>query len=475
MTKELSMNECFKELWNCEDRYMLLYGSRSSGKSQFIATKIIVNMMTHSYYSLIAVRLTYESIQESSYKTLCETIKDMGLETEFTITKSPMKIVYKQNGNQVIFRGLDDTSKLKSILNPSAIWYEEDIIPTLDEYLTISLSLRGSKSKYLQEIFTFNPVIDDYENHWFYKRFFEGQEDASFRTCIEQEIDGQVYKQWATVHHSTWRDNAFLSPQDRLVFKSLENDPVAYQQQSLGRFCNRIVKDQFYKGFKMDKNARDSGYNRNFPLHCSFDFNVTPYITCTIFQGFGKELYQIDEICLSNPDNNTIALCREIRRRYSSHEGGMFIYGDANGYRRDTRMEKGENDYSIIFKELSRFHPSDRTERSNPSVKTRGDFINSLFKGEIADCSIWFNPNCKNSINDLLGGKEAPDGSKLKEKVRDKVTGMSYEKYHHCSDSFDYVIVKYFEKEYSNFKTPGRSRYMSGKLPMNRRNKSANY
>jgi len=105
--KKVPMNPVYKQVWNCPSRYLLLYGSRSSGKSDFVALQIINNLMTWDYYSLISVRKTYESIMESSFRTLVDKIEALDLEQEFVITKSPLKIVCKRNNNQVIFRGLD--------------------------------------------------------------------------------------------------------------------------------------------------------------------------------------------------------------------------------------------------------------------------------------------------------------------------------------------------------------------------------
>ena len=47
--------------------------------------------------------------------------------------------------------------------------------------------------------------------------------------------------------------------------------------------------------------------------------------------------------------------------------------------------------------------------------------------------------------------QENSDGSKLKERYRDKQTGLTYEKYGHCSDTFEYFICEYFKKEYADF------------------------
>lgn len=477
--KKVPMNPVYKQVWNCPSRYLLLYGSRSSGKSDFVALQIINNLMTWDYYSLISVRKTYESIMESSFRTLVDKIEALDLEQEFVITKSPLKIVCKRNNNQVIFRGLDDTSKLRSIKDPSAIHYEEDVPDTYEEYLTVSLSLRGSKSKYLQEIFTFNPVMDDYENHWLWRRFFKGQDKLSFTTIIEDEIDGKIVRETATVLQTTWRENMFLSPQDRLTFKSLEGDPVAYAQQSLGIFCNKIAHGQAYSKFKYDLNTKENFYDPSYPLHISFDFNTKPYNTAIVFQGIGKQLYQIDEICLEPPNNNTKDLCDEIQSRYGNHKGGMYIYGDSSGFQDSTKSERGYNDYAIIFKELARYHPTNKTTRSNPSVKMRIQFINQMFLGRIEalqeegeKIGLWINKNCKKTILDYLNVKEKSDGTKLKEKFKNKETGESYERYAHISDAIDYIVCQYFIEEYSQYLS-GASKYFGGNVV--RKHRSSNY
>ena len=475
-SRKITLNPHFKSLWNDNSRVLILYGSRSSSKSDFIATQIVSNLMTHEYYSLISVRKTYESIYESSFRTLVEKIESLGLANEFTITKSPMKVLCKRNGNQVIFRGMDDMGKLKSIKDPSAIHFEEDVPESYEDYLTISLSLRGSKSRYLQEIFTINPVIDNYEEHWFWKRFFAGQTELSFTTEIEDVIDGRTIKQKVTTHHSTWRDNLFLSPQDRLAFKSLEKDPVQYQQQSLGLWANRIVSDQFYKKFSLERNSVDNiKYREDLPLHVSFDFNVEPFSACLVFQADGDNAWQIDEICLENPNNSLPDTLKEFKRRYRNHINGLYIYGDCNGFNKDTATEKGVDKYTIIHKELSMFHPKMRVPRSNPNVSGRGNFINDLFLGEIRDANFLVNRNCNRLMMDLINQREHKDGTKLKQKVLDRRTGKNIERYGHTSDAMDYFICQYFSNNLERYKKGHTSKYSTGKVYSTTKHRSNRY
>jgi hypothetical protein len=55
------------------------------------------------------------------------------------------------------------------------------------------------------------------------------------------------------------------------------------------------------------------------------------------------------------------------------------------------------------------------------------------------------------TIDEYMNVKEASDGGKHKEKVRDKVTGISYEPYGHISDANDYFLCEFFWEEYQSF------------------------
>lgn len=51
---------------------------------------------------------------------------------------------------------------------------------------------------------------------------------------------------------------------------------------------------------------------------------------------------------------------------------------------------------------------------------------------------------------DLINQKKNEDGTKEKLKVQDPNGGKS-EKYGHCSDCFDYTLVKFLNEEYGKF------------------------
>lgn len=231
----------------------------------------------------------------------------------------------------------------------------------------------------------------------------------------------------------------------------------------------RETGGNFYKAFRSNLHTSELAYNDKLPLHVSFDFNVVPHMTCTIWQvvvnGEHRRLCQIDEICLSSPHNSTAATCRELASRYRSHQAGLFIYGDPAGNHQDTRTEGGSNDYTIIRRELAGFRPTVRVERQAPPVVGRGQFMNAMFSNEVAGLNIVIGTGCVKTIADYSNLKEATEGGKDKRKVTDPKTNIRYEPYGHCSDANDYLICTVLAKEFTMFMTNG-SRKLSVSKPV---------
>ena len=233
---------------------------------------------------------------------------------------------------------------------------------------------------------------------------------------------------------------------------------------------------EFYKGFDRKKHTGKPSYNPELALHVSLDFNVSPYITMTIDQITGKHCSQIDEITLESPRNNTKALCLEFIKRYPGHSSGLFVYGDPSGRRKDTRSEKGHNDYKIVEKELARFKPRFRVAKKAPSIVMLGNFINQILEHNEQGISLLFNAEkCKKTIADFSYLKEAADGTKHKQK--ETKNGVTYEKYGHTSDAKGYFIAEAFKEEYRNYqrgrqqdkKQKGKAPWKMGKFNKNNR------
>lgn len=467
------INKTFKNMWYCKDRYLILYGGRGSSKSEFAATLIVYKMLFDPYFKGYALRRTDESILGSSYETIVNVIDRMGVTQYFDKKVSPKTITCIANKNKLLFSGFGDSvDKIKSTKDLSFVWYEEDLIDNEADFTTISTTIRSAKAPYLQEIFTINPVIEDYESHWFYKKFFEGEVELSFRKEFKINVDGQEYLQKATIHHSTFRDNRWLDNEALANIQLLaKGDPYLYQVYNLGIWCNKHVEGRFFSKFDIVKNGSEKVYDPIKPLHCSFDFNRKPYSACTIFQVFGNEINQIDEICILNKNIDASAIkqtCLKISSKYSNHVEGMYIYGDPSGRQQDSKSEKGFNNYTIITDELSKFKPQLRVATVAPSVKMSGEFINTIFNEGYKGYNLYINNNCKETIKDLLYLKIDKEGGKFIEKMKDS-DGSSVEKYGHCTDSLRYYIISYLNSEFSTFLNPSTS--FSGFIGKKRKSK----
>lgn len=214
---------------------------------------------------------------------------------------------------------------------------------------------------------------------------------------------------------------------------------------------------EFYADFEQSSNVSiDFAYRPDLPLHVSFDFNVHPYMTATVWQGQDGFFWQIAEFCLGHPYNRTSAVCEAILRTYSGHAAGLLIYGDPGGRQEDTRSEQGSNDYSIILRELAPLRPELRLLNKAPSVHMRGRFINDLFQGKVEGCKVVISGECRETIKDYMNVKQAADGGKEKKKVKDPNTGISYEPLGHTSDANDYFLCWVFNKEYKAWQSHGQ-------------------
>lgn len=108
-------------------RYVLS-GGRGSGKSTCIGFRLITDIITTPVSALV-VRKVANTLYESVYQQLVECIQLMGLTHLFRFSKSPLQIVYVPRGNKILFRGMDNPQKIKSIkvsqFPIGILWVEE--------------------------------------------------------------------------------------------------------------------------------------------------------------------------------------------------------------------------------------------------------------------------------------------------------------------------------------------------------------
>ena len=199
------------------DRYLVFYGGGSSGKSFFIGQRFIYKLIHPVRCNLLVVRQTGDTNRRSTFPLLKQVISNWNLAEHFKINESDMRIICKLTGNEVAFAGLDDVEKIKSITFSNGeltdIWVEEATECQEASINQLKVRLRGGKSK-KQMVLSFNPINIQ---HWIKKHF----------------IDSGL----ATVCFSTYKDNKFLTDDDRKALEDLRlTDEYTYEVYCLGKW-----------------------------------------------------------------------------------------------------------------------------------------------------------------------------------------------------------------------------------------------
>lgn len=211
---ELTNKVYYPLYWN-QDRYLILYGGAGSGKSVFAAQKWIFRLLNEKGLKILVIRKVAKTLRHSVFALFRSIIAEWGLMDLFKINKSDMEI-YCLNGSSVVFAGLDDAEKLKSVHGINSIWIEEASEITEDDFKQVDLRLRGLTKYYKQIILTFNPVSI---THWLKTYFF----DTPKENCTKLK--------------TTYKDNRFIDEEYVKVIEELKDtDPYYYTVYGLGEW-----------------------------------------------------------------------------------------------------------------------------------------------------------------------------------------------------------------------------------------------
>ena len=228
MNINVQMNPGFREVDRSKKRYIVMKGSAGSGKSVDTAQNYILRLMADKGRNLVCIRKSDITNRDSTFAELTGAIYRMfgdKADRYWQINMSPLKLTCKANGNQIIFRGMNDDKqreKLKSITFQKGkltdVWCEEATELTQADVEIIDDRLRGElpPGQFYQIRLTFNPVN---KNHWIKKVFFDIPDEN------------------VLTHHSTYLQNRFI---DEAYKARMERrkivDPEGYQIYGLGEW-----------------------------------------------------------------------------------------------------------------------------------------------------------------------------------------------------------------------------------------------
>ena len=307
----------------------LTIGGYGSGKSYHNAFKIVLKLLEEKRKALV-IREVYDTIQESCYDLFCEILEDMNMLTrepsEFKKKRnkvlallSPLRFRFP-NGSQIIFRGMDKPTKVKSINGVSIVWLEEASEIKYEGYKEILGRIRTPDVS-MHFILSCNPVGRE---NWIYRHFFVNTSDnGEVKVILDEKKFYEkkiIIKNGVYYHHSTVDDNPWAPWQYVKRLDDLKDyDYPLYLVARFGMFgpTGTRVLPQFSiakhpKQFK--NNIRRLGKENQY---FGFDFGFEESYNAVISMAVDLEksiLYIFDEIYMNHITDDEFANQPEMER-----------------------------------------------------------------------------------------------------------------------------------------------------------------
>lgn len=317
----------------------------------------------------------YELVKNTTLQSYFEHLEVMGYvrDRDFKYNKIDKKITLS-NGSEILFKGLDDPEKFKS-LNLHWAEIEEASQISDNSFKQLIGRLRNTNKKASWGDFRFrlfghtNPQPN---KGWIYKRFVENPKE-NYRLII-----------------APTSNNIYL-PKHYIESMKDEYDPEYYRINVLGEFGN-YSSGLVVKGFSED-NEKIIEYNKDLPLYLTCDFNVDPMCWCLAHRD-DVNVYFFDELVVEN--TSTQACIEEFIRRYPDHRAPIVICGDASG---DWRNAQSEATNYMIIKRALEAHGYEvvfKLRPFNPPVLRRIQAFNARVRNAKGECHVFIDKrHCK--------------------------------------------------------------------------------
>lgn len=279
--------------------YYWLEGGRGSTKSSEISLEIPQLIIKNPECHAVVLRKIGNTIKNSVYPQMQWGIDALGLTDKFRFKTSPHEITYKKTGQKILFFGVDDPQKIKSIKLPfgyvGVCWIEElDQFTGMEEIRNLNQSLlRGGPVFW--EFCSFNPPKS--QNNWVNEEKLFDDPDR-------------------LVHHSTylgvpreWLGDRFFEDAEKLKARN----ETAYRHEYLGEVTG-TGGAVFENVEDMAMSAELVGNFDRLYYGLDFGFAVDPLAYVAMYYDAKREdLYIFDELYRQKMTNSQAAKAIKLR------------------------------------------------------------------------------------------------------------------------------------------------------------------
>ena len=273
--------------------YYWLGGGRGSTKSSEISLEIPQLLIKNPDCHAVVLRKVGNTIKNSVYPQIQWGIEALGLTSKFRFKTSPHEITYRKTGQKILFFGVDDPQKIKSIKLPfgyiGVAWLEElDQFSGMEEIRNLNQSLLRGGPRFW-EFCSFNPPKS--QNNWVNEEKLADDPDR-------------------LVHHSTylgvpreWLGERFFEDAEKLKQKN----EMAYRHEYMGEVTGTggAVFDNVEDTTMPDEQV--AAFDRLY-FGLDFGFAVDPLaFICMHYDKKRRELYIYNELYGQKMTNRTAA------------------------------------------------------------------------------------------------------------------------------------------------------------------------
>lgn len=365
-------------------RFEIYYGGAGSGKSVFITQKILIKALSQKRKVLI-MRKVGSTLKDSCWQLVLDTLSQFHVLTLCNINKS-VQTIELPNGSIFLFKGMDDSEKIKSIAGITDIWAEEATEFTEEDIEQLNLRLRA-KTDGLQMYFSFNPVS---KANWVYRRWFR---------------DGAIIHDDTVIHRSTYKDNRFLpDAYIETIEKMSQTNPTYYRIYALGEFAS--LDKLVFNGWRVGR-IEDT---HDWSLLCGLDFGFTNDPTAFV---------------VSFLKDNTLYVAREYVKTGLLNDQIAKVITEL-GFSKSTIIADSAEVKSI--EELRRAG----LYRIYPATKGQGSILQGIQKLQQYDIVV--DPCCEHVITELQNyawKKDRQSGEYINEPI---------DEFNHCIDALRYSL-----------------------------------
>ena len=300
MNIDVKVNPAYLPYMNKPQFNQIYFGGSSSGKSYFLGQKIALDNLNGCNY--LCCRNVASTMRNSVFNEVMKAISNMGLMQYYKINRSDMVITNLLNEKQILFSGLDNPEKVKSITPINGvierIFIEEATEIKYAAYKQLTKRLRGESEHSKCVIMAFNPIL---KSHWIYQNFFGGWIDG--KNSYEDEN--------LSILKTTYKDNLYLTADDKAQLEN-ESDPYYYNVYSLGNWG--ILGNVIFRNWKVaDLSEQKKQFDH---IYCGLDFGYSNDPNAIIkvhLDKTRKKIYVFDEWYQSGmSDNELLRVCREM-------------------------------------------------------------------------------------------------------------------------------------------------------------------